>query len=313
MVYTRLKHFVGNLNTGVLRGWLPLIMSCLLATSCSTVLFGYDAVPSLIKYQLNRYFDLTTEQQELAERHLDDIFVWHRQTQLKNYALFLNQVADKAVNSANRAINPTEVASWRTTIEAAWTPVADRVAGPFTELMLSLKPAQIEHLKKRWAATNKDMREDYVKASAKSAPIARQKARADRVKKRAEFFLDDLTSDQDAMLTKRAREVPDSEEAWYGERLARQEAFLLLLDKIRTQKLNRSQAEPLMAAYLQTMWQPKDSARGKQIAESTRASDETTALVLESASAAQRAYMVSKIRGYASDFEKLKNRGSTGQ
>ena len=283
-----------------------------MTTSCSTVLFGYDAVPSLLKYQLNRYFDLTTEQQELTERHLDDIFVWHRQTQLKTYTLFLNQLADRAAQTPNRPIPATEVASWRLGIEAAWLPVAEKVAGPLTELVLTLNPSQLEHLKKRFAVSNKDMRDDYVKATAKSAPAARQKARAERIKKRAEFFLDDLTPEQESMVIKRAREVPDTEEAWYGERVARQDAFLVLFEKIRSQKLSKAQAEPLITQYLHTMWQPKDAARGKQIAESTRASDDTTALVLGSANTAQRAYLIVKMRGYATDFEKLSNRRNAG-
>jgi hypothetical protein len=313
IVYKCFLSVVENLNTGVLRLWLPLIMSCLVATSCSSVLLGYDAVPPLAKYQLNRYFDLNSAQQDVVERQLDDIFDWHRKTQLREYSNFLNQITDKV--KANEAISANDVQRWRSISVAAWMPVANKASRPFTELVLTLTPGQIEHMKKRFAKTNADMRDDYLKANEKgsannpqAAQLAREKARAIRIEKRGDFFFDDLSEAQLKLIAKRATQSPDAELAWYNERLRRQQDFIALLDTVRGKRMDVNQAEPLVREYLKTMWEPKDEKNARLIAESAKAGDETIAQIYAIATPEQRAYAVKKLRGYAMDFDKLSKR-----
>jgi hypothetical protein len=310
IVYKCYLSIVGNLNIGVLPLWLPLVMSCLVATGCSTVLFGYDAVPPLAKYQLNRYFDLSSSQQEVVEKQLDDIFDWHRKTQLKEYSSFINQITDKV--KANEPISLVDIQRWRSISLGAWLPIANKVSRPFTELALTLTPGQIEHMKKRFAKTNADMRDEYVKANEKggasNALLARQKARAVRIEKRGDFFFDDLTDVQLKLIAKRAAESPDAELAWYNERLRRQQDFVTLLDAIKTRRLDVNQAEPLMREYLKAMWEPKDEKNARLIAESAKAGDETIAQIYAIATPEQKAYAIKKLRGYATDFDKLGRR-----
>jgi hypothetical protein len=310
IVYKSYLSIVENLNTGVLRLWLPLIMSCFVATGCSTVLLGYDAVPPLAKYQINRYFDLNSTQQEVVEKQLEDIFDWHRKTQLKEYSSFINQITDKV--KANEPISVADIQKWRSVSLGAWVPVANKVSRPFTELALTLTPGQIEHMKKRFSKTNADMRDDYVKANEKgganNALLARQKARATRIEKRGDFFFDDLTEAQYKLIAKRAAESPDAELAWYNERIRRQQDFIALLDSIKTRKLDANQAEPLMREYLKAMWEPKDEKNARLITESGKAADETIAQIYAIATPDQKAYAVKKLRGYATDFDKLGKR-----
>ncbi len=310
IVYKSYLSIVGNLNTGVLRPWLPLIMSCFVATGCSTVLLGYDAVPPLAKYQINRYFDLNSTQQDVVEKQLEDIFDWHRKTQLKEYSNFINQITDKV--KANEPISVADIQKWRLISLGAWVPVANKVSRPFTELVLTLTPGQIEHMKKRFAKTNADMRDDYVKANEKgganNALLARQKARATRIEKRGDFFFDDLTEAQYKLIAKRAAESPDAELAWYNERIRRQQDFIALLDSIKTRKLDANQAEPLMREYLKAMWEPKDEKNARLITESGKAADETIVQIYAIATPDQKAYAVKKLRGYAIDFDKLGKR-----
>jgi hypothetical protein len=306
IVYRYFLSIVENLNTGVSRLWLPLIMSCLVATSCSTVLFGYDAVPPLIKYQLNRYFDLSSTQQELVDRHLDDIVDWHRKTQLKEYSTFLIQITDRVKSGEPVAVS--DIQRWRATSLAAWLPVGNKVSRPFTELALTFTPAQIDHMKKRFAKSNEEMREDYVKANDKGAPAARQKARAERIEKRGEFFFDNLSDSQLKLIAKRAADAPDAEQAWYTERVRRQQDFIAVLEQIRSKKLDINQAEPLMRDYLKSMWEPKDERAARLISESAKAGDETIAQIYTTASAEQKAHLIKKLRGYAQDFDRLAKR-----
>jgi hypothetical protein len=279
------------------------------ATGCSTVLLGYDAVPPLAKYQLNRYFDLGSVQQEIVDRHFEDIFDWHRKTQLKEYAGFLNQITEKV--KGNEPISVTDVQKWRTIGVASWLPVASKVSRPFTELALTLTPSQIEHMKKRFSRSNEEMREDYVRVSEKAGANdqqARQKARAIRIQKRGDFFFDDLTDAQLKLIAKRAAESPDAELAWYNERVRRQQDFVALLETMRAKKMDANQAEPLIREYLKAMWEPKDEKNARLIAESAKAGDETIAQIYAIATPEQKNYAVKKLRGYSQDFEKLGRR-----
>ena len=151
------------------------------------------------------------------------------------------------------------------------------------------------------------MKEDYVKRDQKAA---RLKARANRMTKRAEFFLDDLTPEQALLVTKRAAEVPDSEQAWFDERVIRQQGFLNLIEQLKSRRFDAVQAEPLVRAYLRAAWSPKDLKNAQIIEESAKASDETSALIFGSANVEQRAYAIAKLKGYAGDFERLSSRRS---
>ncbi len=289
----------------VARLWLPLIASCFMATGCSLILLGYDSVPSLVKYQVTRYFDLSTQQDELVEARLAEAFDWHRKTQLPEYASFLNQVQDKV--RSNSTIVTSDIERWRLTVQGAWTPTANRLAKSMSEISVSLSPRQMERYQKKTAESNKKMLNDYVK----SGGVARQKARADRLRKRAEFFFDSLTAEQKALIVKRSEEAPDSEEAWYRERIIRQQNFIALVEQIRSKKLDAAQAEPLVRNYLVGMFEPKDPKNASLIRESSRSGDETTAALFAIATPEQKEFMLNKIASFSKDFERLSKKASS--
>jgi hypothetical protein len=77
---------------------------------------------------------------------------------------------------------------------------------------------------------------------------------------------------------------------------------------MRANKMDVNQAEPLMREYLKAAWEPKDEKNARLIAESAKAGDETIAQIYAIATPEQKAYAIKKLRGYATDFDKLSRR-----
>jgi hypothetical protein len=279
-----------------LRLWAPVVASCLAATSCSMAKFGYDTLPTWAHWQVERYFALDEEQREIVSRNLDDLHRWHRRSQLPQYVAFLREVDDGLRTSVDAA----DVARWRDRVAEAWIPLADRIAPGLAELALTLRPEQIDRMRKRLEESNEEAREKYL-------PIDRpvEEVRAERVVKRAEFFFGRLTRAQQRELQTLAAVLPPSEETWLAERESRQKRFVALLRKIHRERPSRAEATRLCREYLRSMWHSHDARRRDRIDATTAASDELTAYMLARATPAQRAHLSKLLRGYAEDFASL--------
>jgi hypothetical protein len=280
----------------VLRLWAPIVASCLAATSCSMAKFGYDTLPTWAQWQVQRYFDLDDAQRELVSRHLDDLHRWHRRSQLPQYVGFLQEVDD----GLRTRVDAADIGRWRDRIGEAWAPVADRLAPGLAELALTLRPEQIERARKRLDERSEELRRDYLPEGKPS-----DEARAERVVKRAEFFLGRLGRQQKRELEALAAALPATEETWLAERESRQRRFVALLNRIHREKPPRAEAVRWCREYLEGMWQPHDQRRRHRLDAAIAASDQLSAEMLARATPAQRAHLSKLVRGYAEDFGTL--------
>ncbi len=276
---------------------------------------GYDTLPTWAHWQLERYFLLDDEQRALVGRHIDELHRWHRQAQLPTYVGFLKEV-DREITGPTRgghhpvrhsaagegpAVDAATVGRWRDRVVEAWTPMAERLAPGLAELAVTLRPEQIERLRKRLEDSNAEYREKYLPAKARE----RQEARADRVIKRAEFFLGRLDKTQERELRALAAELPANEDDWLAERLHRQQALVALLKKLSREKPAHREATRQAKEYLLTMWTSQDARRRARLDDAIAASDALSAQMLARATPSQRAHLQQLLRGYADDFHTL--------
>ncbi len=298
-----MRNFVENLNTRRLRLLLALLATCVAAAGCSFSRLGYDTLPTLAQWRINSYLDLDDTQREIVARNLDELHQWHRHAQLPQYGGFLRTVDDRL----RTPVDSDQVRQWRGRVDDAWAVFAERLAPGVVELAPTLRPEQIARLRRRLAESNEKYRESHLP----SEPKAREAARAERLIKRAEFFLGDLDDAQVRELAARARTLPSSEEAWLAERVARQERVLALLERLRTERPPREQALQLVQETLVSLWRSRDPQRRQQIERAVVASDDLTAAMVAQASTRQRAHLSALLRGYAQDFEALSERTRT--
>ncbi len=290
-----------------LRLWAPLVASCLVATSCSMAKFGYDVLPTWAHWQIERYLSLDEDQRAIVSRRIDELHKWHRRVQLPKYVAFLSEVEEqvRTVDAARAApaggVDAAVIARWRDRIGEAWIPVAEHLAPGLAELALTLRPEQIERLRRRLADGDDEYREKFLAET----PKARAEARADRVVKRAETFLGRLDSAQVRELRTLAAAMPGREDDWLAERQRRQKGLVALMHKISADQPGQREATRLAREYLVSMWTAHDARRRARLDAAIGDSDALSADTLAKATPAQRAHLVKLVRGYADDFRAL--------
>ncbi len=295
--YATLSRSVENLNTRLLARCVLLCAVVAGLGGCSLARIGYEALPTLLQWEIDRYVDLDDAQRAIVSRHLEQVLRWHRSAELPQYARFLRGVDERVRGQ----VDTGEVARMRERVDDAWSALSERLAPGLVELAFSLRPEQLARMGKRVDETQRKARERFVPGDGES----REEARAKRVLKRVEFFLGDLPSAQAAEVRRLAASLPSAEDAWLAEREARQRQLIAMLDRLRTERPPIAAATRIAREHLQTMWESRDQARRQRLSESIAASDALTARLVERADAGQRRHLSKLLRGYAEDFEAL--------
>ncbi len=273
-----------------------MVALCLAAGGCSLGKLGYDAAPAWLGWQIDQYVSLDDDQREVVDRHLQALHRWHRDTQLGQYASLLREVDD----ALRTRVDDGVIGHWRERAAvAAWAPLAERLAGPMAEVLPTLRPEQLQRLRRRFEDKNRDARREYLPASGRRTV---ESARAERIVKRAEFFFGSLSAEQRALIRARADAMPASEPAWLAEREARQQRFLALAARVREAQPDRVTAEAWCREYLASLWEVRDPARRTVMEAADDAGDALSAELLAQANDEQRAAVSRTLRGYARDF-----------
>ena len=278
-----------------------LLLATVLALSgCSVTRFGYEVLPTWVNWQADRYLDLDDDQRDLLARRVDELHQWHQRTQLPVYAVFLREV-DAQLEAG---VDAADVARWRERGELAWEPLAERMAPGIAQLALTLKSRQIERLRERLEESTVEAREKLLPDGA----AARERARMERVVKRAEFFLGRLGRAQIRELRPAVDALPAVEEAWIAEREARNQRIVALLNRIRRDRPSQAEATRLCREFLLSILRSGDPARRLRIEQGIIASDALSVRTLAQATPKQREHLTKLLRGTATDLETLAQR-----
>lgn len=281
-------------STRLWRLWVPLIASCLLATSCSFVRLGYDFFPTWALWQIDSYLTMDTGQRLIARRRLIELHQWHRQEQLPSYVDFIGSLRKRAPTS----MSVQEATAIRERVQSAWAPVAAKLAPGMAELLVTVQPEQLDEMKKEFARSNRKLRTEYL-------PSDRLSARAKRIGERLEYFLGDLSPAQLRQVRQASDAMPDTEELRLTEREARQQRLVTLIERLSAERADPARAERLVRDYLLTLWVSPDPARQARLDETSRAGDALTARIIAQASPAQHATLTKRLMGWEQTFVKL--------
>ncbi len=280
-----------------LRLLLTLIVLGAWVSGCTLTRFGYDMLPWLSMWQLDRHLDLDDAQRHLASKKLDALLAWHRQTQLPDYVRLLRE----AETQLGGAVEAQDIGRWRARVFELWNPVVDRLAPDLADLALTLRPAQIDRLDKRLSEGAHDLRRKYLEPG----PQRRIEARAERWQERMDGFLGEVTSAQARELRRLAERYPSDEASWVEEREARGRDLVRLLRRIEHDKPSRERAIDWCRVYLADLWRSADQARRQRIEANNANGDRLVAMMIQGASRSQRAHLLHKLRGYEDDFARL--------
>jgi hypothetical protein len=170
------------------------------------------------------------------------------------------------------------------------------------EVATTLAPAQLARMKEEIARDNDKLRREWMPED----PAARAEARTKRYVERAELFLGPLTAEQKQFARQFAARAPDTEEAWFAQRLHRQQDLLATMERIRTERPDEATATRWMRAHLMRYAQPRDGP-GRPFPESSlAAADAMSAALFAQSTPRQREHLQRKLQEWIDLLESLK-------
>ena len=269
-----------------------VVLFSIVLSGCG-VRFAYNQLDWLIPWYLDDYVELERHQETLFEDRLQAYLAWHRSDQLPRYAVFLNQVADKAEAGLNRA----DIEAIEQQTEVFAEAMMDRMLNDLIDLLATASDEQIAQLFQRLEEDNATYRREYIEAP----PEKQRKQRFKEVIKYAERWTGRLSDDQVGQISDWAGQFelmgPEIEAA----RLAWREEFRRVL-ALRKDRVAYEQA-------FRTLISNPRFGRSDALQEKLDHNSELVVqLYLEldkTLSQRQRDRMVDKLRNYAQDFQLL--------
>jgi hypothetical protein len=276
---------------------IGLCVAGLALASCSLVKLGYGQVPDLAYWWIDSYVDLTEAQTPRLRRKLDDLAQWHRTQELPKLALLLG----KARQLAPGPISPAQACALFEDGRERFNAVTARTESLVLWLAPSLGPAQIEHLARKYAKTNKEWEDDWLRGT----PADQLKHRVKQATERFEMLYGDLDEAQISLLRTELAGASYNARMLRSERLRRQEDILQTLRQVSAGNLSPEAIRESLHALLGRLTTPPGPA-GKAYAETTlRENCALFARLHNSTSPAQRARAVETLGKYEADFRAL--------
>jgi hypothetical protein len=274
---------------------LLLALLLLLNSGCSMVRVGYGHFDSVAAWMVHDYFDLNADQRDLFAQRFERLHSWHRQTQLAEYAQFLGDFQSRA----KRGLRENDMLWLVDGAKQRYARIAVRGAADAADLLATLTPEQIEHLRQQVDKDNrKFMREHRINDS----EAERRKVVQQRTLSQLRDWVGPLNDIQETRVIALLKTMPLVDKLRHEDRLRRQREFFALLEI-------RSGERAVFAQRLRDWlehWENGRSAEQKRLFdESWRKRAELYAAVDHTLTPAQRTHLTSKLQDYIDDFREL--------
>jgi hypothetical protein len=273
------------------------LLACLLA-GCSALRLGYANGDTFLYWWMNGYIDFTDEQKPWVKVRIDNLFAWHRKTQLASYA----QLLAREQQRLQTRVTPADVQTDYAELKKQAMLVLDKALPDLTDLAMSLQPQQIAHLEKKFASNNDSYRKDYLRGDVED----RQQFRFKKVMKQAEYWFGDFSAQQEAQIRAASNARPLDNDLWMAERLQRQQELIRILRKIQTEHPSREVVSGLLRGYIERSFEHFLYAEHKAFFEASRdGTVQMVALIVNIATPAQKTFAIKRAQKWIEDCRSL--------
>ena len=264
---------------------------------CSFVKLGYEQAGPLAFRWLDGYVDFDDAQSLRVRAALADALAWHRRTQLPDYLQLLARAEAEVLGDAT----PERMCAWSGEIRSRIDPILQYLAPAIADVAVTLSPAQLAKIEKRFAETNDEYRDEHLQKNLQR----RHKADLKRQVARAEMLYGELEPAQRDLIAHSVATSPYNAEIAFAERKERQHDVLALARRLRDSNPPRDDAIAQVRAYLHDVDRsPREAYR--RYAEKLTAHQCALASALHgTASAAQRREAARRLAGYRADVRSL--------
>jgi hypothetical protein len=287
-----------------LRRIIGLALLALALAGCSMVRLAYDQAPNLLYWTIDSYVDVGSEQAPVLRDSIERWFVWHRRTQLPDYAALLT----RAQREVTEPTTPVAVCAWQAEIERRLDSALEQAVPASAALLLTLTPEQLLHIERRMSKGNDEMRADFAQAD----PAERRAKSLARSVERFEMLYGRLDAAQRDTLAALLAASPFDPERWLSERRVRQREVLQALTAVSTAARSGADRDAvLQQAVLAARLIVEHSARSPRAdyrAYQQRLTQDNCALIAtmhNSMTPAQRQAARAKLNGWEDDLRAL--------
>jgi hypothetical protein len=263
---------------------------------CAAMKIGYNNADTLALFQLDSYLGLTPDQEHTVKERVNGLLGWHRSTQLRDYAAFIDKIRAKLGGPVTAA----DVMEFNQQVNARMLTAGDKAAPDIAHVALTLTPEQIDRAAKKITSDAAKARREFVRAE--------KNAGAERAKKygeRAESWFGKLTDEQREIIRKSLASRPTHETWWIDERERRQREFISLLRKVQADRPGEEVATRWFRTYFTQLSVAPDADRRARAESYRRGSAELIAQLINHATPEQRIALDKKLNDYAQDFRSL--------
>jgi hypothetical protein len=291
-----------NMHERFLRPWRVLCTLLLAMTlaSCSAIKLTYNNGDTLAYWWLNGYLDLDSEQSQWVKKEIDELFRWHRRTQLRDYAQLL---ANGQRQLARGLTHDDLVSDWRD-IRARSELLAFKALPELADLARSMRPEQIAQMEKKFRKNNDTYRKKWIEGDAQE----RREVRFKENMKQFELWFGNFSREQEAALRKVSDARPVNNEIWLEERMLRQRKIISVLRKIQQEKLNRDATMSLLHGLVKDLFHRFEAPERKAFYDAQI--EGTMQMILTAnriATPEQKAHAHKRMQGWIDDFNILAN------
>lgn len=277
---------------------LLLIALTVMVAGCSSIRFTYNHGDTLMYWWLNNYLDLDSDQSGWVKKDIDNLFQWHRKTQLKDYTQLLANGQRQLAGNLTQA----DLMSDYRDIKARTELLAYKALPELADLARSVRPEQIAQMEKKFAKNNEDFRKKFMRGDLED----RQKARFKKSMEQFDLWFGRFSSEQEAALRKASDARVLDNEIWMDERIRRQKHIVAVLRKVQQEKLNKDATITALHGLVKEMFDRFDAPERKAFFDTY--TDQTAQMILTAvkiATPAQKAHAQKRMQGWIEDFNIL--------
>lgn len=276
---------------------IGLVSVVVALSACSAIKLGYNSLPQVSAWWLDRYLDFSDGQRQRVREDLERLQQWHRRQALPQLAALLQQlerlVPDQTSADAVCALVPA--------LRQHVVSLAEQAEPAAVTLALGLGSRQLEHLKRKYARNNADYREEWARLS----PAELREKRFKQYVERMEMIYGSLGEQQREIVRNQVQHTVFDVQLTLLDRQRRQQDMLQTLESLAGQPVPLGQARSaihrLIATSLESSNPQYRAYQESMIQEGCR----NLAALHNSTTQPQRRTAVRNLRAYQRDLEEL--------
>lgn len=275
-----------------------LIAAMVLLSACSSLRLAYNHGDTLLYWWLDAYVDLDSDQKAWVKSDIDNLFNWHRKTQLRDYVQILQNAQRQLQGNPTQADLQADYADIKSRTELLLFKALPELA----DLARSLKPEQIEQMQKKFASNNDEFRKKNMKGDREQ----QQQYRYKKSMEQFELWFGSFSSEQEALIRKASDARPLDNSIWLAERQQRQKEVLELVQKVQREKLSKDATMTQIHTLIRDGFDHMDHSDHQAFTDAYN--DGTMQLILtviKIATPEQKTHAQKRMQGWIDDFKSL--------